>query len=306
VLEVTGQPPDAAGVPADEGIAEPLRQRVLQLQAALEPQHQRALAAHARAARLADTAARLPAASADIGGDLPMAHEALAAAIRGAGLTGEDFLTGTEAETLRLALPLFDRVLVDARPIDRAAPVPAPTIPPRRHVAWRLAAIAAAAGLVAAGVLLTRPPPPASNALQPELMTAPDMTAPTSSDPSRPLPPWPEKLELTATIEAGQLKLTAPRQSGDAFVAVALIDARSQKWLARPGDDRDLSCKPDCGPLELHVALDGLAPGSFRVMVMVSEEPITRRGVWQWLPQADQVAPRWLFVRAYAVRRLEH
>jgi hypothetical protein len=41
-------------------------------------------------------------------------------------------------------------------------------------------------------------------------------------------------------------------------------------------------------------------------MVMVSEEPITRRGVWQWLPQADQVAPRWLFVRAYAVRRLEH
>ncbi len=297
--------PDASRNPQGEGLAEPLRRRVQTLQAGLDPQHGRVLEAHARAQRadgkpLAELLGVSPEAARE---QVQRAHEALAAAIRGAGLTGVDFLEGTEAETLRLALPLFDRVLAETAPSPAPATPPGATSVQRRLLVWVGVAVAVTL-LVLAGVVLTTVHPSPS-ALEPELLTAPVMT-PNTGEPGRPLPDWPVKLELTAVVEAGQLALDAPRLSTDAFVAVALIDAKGQKWLVLPGDARDPGCSPDCGPLKLHVALDKLAPGSFRVMVMVSEEAFTRVGIWQWLPQADQVAPRWLFARAYAVRRLDH
>jgi hypothetical protein len=295
VPEVTTLP--HAGL-AEPAVAEPLRGRVRNLMARLDPRHQRALQVHARAARLGEKAV----VSADAAAELAQAHEALAAAIRDAGLTAADFLEGTGAEALRLALPLFDRVLAEDPP-----PVSKPTseVAPdgrRKLLVW--AGVATAIAFVVTAGLLATSQHPSSSALEPALLTAPPIP-PSSGEPSRPLPEWPTKLEVSTSIEAGQLVINAARLSTDAYVAVALIDARGQKWLARPGDQRDPSCANDCGPLELHVALDHLAPGAFRLMVMVSGEPITRLGIWQWLPQADQVAPRWLFVRAYAVRRIE-
>lgn len=294
---MTTLPHGASTAPNDEAIAEPLRRRVLDLQARLDPKHQRVLEAHARAARLGEKAVVSP----DAAADLTQAHEALAVAIRTAGLTAADFLEGTEPETLRLALPLFDRVLAEDPP--PASPSTSRAAPDARKLLVWLGVAVAIASVVTVGLLATIEHP-SSSAIEPELLTAPPIP-PSTGEPSRPLPEWPTKLEVSTSIEAGQLVVNAPRLSTDAFVAVALVDARGQKWLARAGDQRDPTCANDCGPLALHIALDHLAPGAVRLMVLVSSEPITRLGLWQWLPQADQVGPRWLFARAYAVRRIE-
>jgi hypothetical protein len=237
-----------------------------------------------------------------------------------------------QVELLRLAFPLFDRVLMEDGPprsgtdylavmhaeeaklrakgtgeAPAVADVTAqptqigdPGKAPRRGPFWLW--VLARAGLLAAAVAVALFRRSGTGPLEPELLLA------HAPPPARegPLPPWPVKMEISAGVSGGAVELRADRLASDAFTAVALVDARSQRWLVRSGELRDPTCAPDCGPLSLRIALDRLPPGPFRLMVLLSSDRIVDGQLHQWLPQADQVAPRWLGARAYAVARLTH
>jgi anti-sigma factor RsiW len=224
-----------------------------------------------------------------------------------------------EVETMRVALPAFVRVLMEDGPPrsndeyvamvraaeakvgangEKQAARPPERARKMRRPLWAFGAGFAALAAAAASVAIVLDP--FSAGLEPELI-AKVASAPIAEAPGQPLPPWPVKLEVATAIRFGRMEVHFSRLATDLYAAVVLVDSKNHQWLAQSGTG---SCAPNCRELALRVALDRLAPGAFQVMVLVSAQPITDDGLRQWLPQAEQVAPRWLGVRAYAVARV--
>jgi hypothetical protein len=195
-------PQGPSGASAETPLDEALRRRVWKLQAALEPQHQRVLDAHAQAETFGErTMAEILGVSPEAARQMVVrAREALAEAIRAAGLTAADFREDRQdwqVETLRLALPLFDRALVEEKPSTPSVHVAAAQAGRPRWPWYGAAAAALAVGLL--GLLFFSS---GTKVLEPELLHA---VAPTPAPPNKPLPPWPVKLELSAVIVSGRL-----------------------------------------------------------------------------------------------------
>jgi hypothetical protein len=114
----------------------------------------------------------------------------------------------------------------------------------------------------------------------------------------------PELLELTASIHFGRLTLEARRDPGDIYTAVGLIDATGKRWLVQSGEQLDPACSPGCGPLELRVKLDALAPGPVRVGALMSQKPIRNDALGRWLPDAGEAVPQRSGARGFAAARV--
>jgi len=226
-----------------------------------------------------------------------------------------------EVETMRVALPVFaDTLMEDGPPRTgaeyaalakaaeeklKAEGSPHPALSPGRGEGvarkwrpawtWGGAGFAALAGAAAALLFLVQQLP----GVEPQLMQVGEM-APIAEVPV-PLPLPPTMLELSATVRFGQLVVELPREPGDVYTAVALVDAKKKLWLAQAGDGHDPGCEAGCGALKLRIKLDRLAPGPVTVAVVVSTVPIATTRLGHWLREAATAVPQGLGARAYGV-----
>ncbi len=115
----------------------------------------------------------------------------------------------------------------------------------------------------------------------------------------------PELVDLSTSVHFSRLNVAAPRDAGDVYTAVGLLDAKGKRWLVQSGEAPDPSCSPGCGPLELRVKLDALAPGPFRVAALLSAKPIPNSALGKWLPDAGLTVPQWIGARAFGAARVD-
>ena len=226
-------------------------------------------------------------------------------------------------ETMRAALPELVRTLMEDGPprtgaeyaeiakaaearlkAQQAAGSPRPALSPGRGEGggrrWSWIFGAGFAGLTAAAASVLVFLQPFTAGLEPELMHRIEM-APLADGTAHPLWPAAVKLDVWARVRFGRLLLRAPRLPTDVYAAVVLVDSRGKKWLVQSGEQTDPHCVPACGPLELRVELDKLAPGAFSLALLVSPRTIAPPDLQDWLKDPLQPPSGWLGARGYAV-----
>ena len=209
-----------------------------------------------------------------------------------------------EVETMRAALPAFADVLAEdgwrhAKELLAEAEARRQRAARRPAWSWRGLGFAGLAGVAASLVFFVQ----AFSGLEPTLLRVPQL-APAAEPAKPPEMIAPELLDLATTVHFGRLALEAQRGPGDVYTAVGLIDSNGKRWLVQSGERLDSSCSPGCGPLELRVKLDALAPGPVRVGALMSDKPIRNEDLGRWLPDAGETVPQWVGARGFAAARV--